>query len=899
MAEQLTKLNPARDLQCYFQEPSAIAAISGASASGFTVSGCWRQQFDWAVVEWNRDNVFEHPTLRNLPDGDLSGVQLSYQEARTNCIALDSALYPTVEWPYLRVWADASGIETLYDVPLRNYATPIGTYTAASVQFTLQGSPTAGDYIELAWLDQHFNYLIASGDTLVTAINNLAAAITANKSTGLVTATASGTEITLTYQAGAGSNANRIGVYGTVHGSGTESWAPSAANFAGGISPQQWTINLNFSSLVDKNGTSVPTTAVRKMRWTWSADLQPGTFQRSEFSVAITNWTVSGTKLQYCVAGPGSRRVEDDSTTIAYQGAWSKGVGNYSGGSIHWTTTPGDRLSCSYQANASHTLYLGSRLIADGGRVSVQVDGGAPVVFNLQLSGEDVLVRLVVMQSVAQGTHSITLTHSGAAGGNVFFDFLEIAYPSAALPIAGGMPQTALATDWDTDHSIALPPERTSWLISKLGFHGRVNHYAGALWFYELALSQNTYASGTVTFSGSPEFGKTTTVTISGTTISHLNLIGDTASSVAQCFAQLINAGSTGVWAQANGPVLTITGRAIGSAGNAITLSAATNSSAFGAALSAAALSGGVDGVWLTDLTASPRINRAARDWSTAYFQALMGYGISVTTSFSMELGNGDDSIATNIAQRYPDGTPAWLNTPALQTNFGPVSTAFWKEVYLEMAGLMAGAGVTPYLQFGEVQWWYFANASGMPFYDSYTTGAFQAQYGRPMATITSQNADPSAFPSETAFLPQLIGQFTGTIMTYVRQTYTNTRFEVLYPTDVNDTPLNHLINFPLAAWTAANLDSLKTENFTYTAERNLDLALESIELPMQLGFARSQSSHLIGISDYTTPWSKEQRLASGQQLDSVVLFALDQFCLIGYRLPLETAPRRARFMGH
>jgi len=92
--EQLTKLRPDRDLQCYFQRPSAAAALSGASASGFNVSGSWRQQFDWAVIEWNRDNVFEHPLLRNLPDGDLSGLVLSYEETRTNCIAMDSVLFP-------------------------------------------------------------------------------------------------------------------------------------------------------------------------------------------------------------------------------------------------------------------------------------------------------------------------------------------------------------------------------------------------------------------------------------------------------------------------------------------------------------------------------------------------------------------------------------------------------------------------------------------------------------------------------------------------------------------------------------------------------------------------------------------------------------------------------------
>src|SRR3954447_20223150 len=118
MPEQLQKLSPHRDLQCFFFQPSAVAALSGASATGFTVSGTWRQQFDWAVIEWNRDNVFEHPLLRNLPDGDLSGLTLSYEETRENCIHLDSSLFHTVDWPTLRVWAEADGVENIYFVPL-------------------------------------------------------------------------------------------------------------------------------------------------------------------------------------------------------------------------------------------------------------------------------------------------------------------------------------------------------------------------------------------------------------------------------------------------------------------------------------------------------------------------------------------------------------------------------------------------------------------------------------------------------------------------------------------------------------------------------------------------------------------------------------------------------------
>jgi hypothetical protein len=166
------------------------------------------------------------------------------------------------------------------------------------------------------------------------------------------------------------------------------------------------------------------------------------------------------------------------------------------------------------------------------------------------------------------------------------------------------------------------------------------------------------------------------------------------------------------------------------------------------------------------------------------------------------------------------------------------------------------------------------------------------------MAVITSQNADPASYPNECAFLPGLIGQFTQTIMAFVRQSVPTTKFEVLYPPDVNNTPLNKLINYPTSYWTPANLACLKTENFTYTGDRNLDMARQSIELPGELGFPPSQSSHLVGISDYTTPWAKERNLALAAGVESVVLFALDQFCLIGYALPLDGRNARVVFLG-
>ena len=105
-------------------------------------------------------------------------------------------------------------------------------------------------------------------------------------------------------------------------------------------------------------------------------------------------------------------------------------------------------------------------------------------------------------------------------------------------------------------------------------------------------------------------------------------------------------------------------------------------------------------------------------------------------------------------------------------------------------------------------------------------------------------------------------------------------------------------INYPASYWTPAALACLKTENFTYTGDRNLDKAKASIEVPAAFGFPAAQSSHLVGIGEYTTPWQKEWALAIAEGVESVVLFALDQFCLIGYSLPLDRGATRSAFMG-
>ncbi len=898
MSETLEKLRADRDLQCYFFRPSAIAALSNAGPTGFTVSGTWRQQFDWTVIEWNRDNVFEHRLLRNLPDGDLSSLTLSYRETRTNCILMDSKLFPTVDWPYLRIWADdAGGQEQLYRVRLADYATPTqGSFVAAQATFTLQGTLTVGDVAELSWLDEHYFRTIASGDTIASVLQNLASDITVLSST--VSATSSPTDITLT-NLEAGEEGSNLGIVGTVSGAQTEAWSPVSQTMSGGASPTEWQVDIDFGTVLDENSMAIPTQKVRKMRWTYAAALQQGPYSRSEFDVVVSNWSVSGTNRSYKVADP-KGRVFEDNTGAVYVGSWIEKGGNFSGGTIHLTDQVGDNVTVTYTSQFSHRLFLGSRRALDAGIVSVTVDSQPAQVFDLYIADEDFLLKLD-LGTYDAGTHTAVATLTGAnpaasPGSDFFFDYVEEVVEAPTVNAEVARPTETLATDWDTDHSVALAPERVAWNINMLGFHGRANHYTGAILFYELTNIGNVYAQGTVTFQGTPVFSQNVQVVIDGSIFNRLTLSTDTNESITKSFEFLINNGSTGVWASSSGNVLTIHARGLGTAGNAITLSASPTSGGFQAVASGSTLSGGADGQWLTDTTSAPRLNRAARDWHRAYFIALDGYGIEATASFSMELSHGDSSLAAGIAQRYPDG-PVVLNTPALQTNFSPTSLDFWKQVYLEMAQLQDEAQATPYLQFGEVQWWYFPNSAGMTFYDDYTKTEFQNQYGRAIHVFTSNTESPDPHPEEAAFLPGLIGTFTQAIRDFVKATYPQAKFEVLYPHDVNDFALTRPINYPDSDWTPANLDVLKTENFTYTGARNLDKAVESIRFPQDKGFPRNRAAHLVGVFNSSEPWNWERRLCRAELVESVVFWAFDQFSIISYRLPLSEGIRRSRFV--
>src|SRR5690348_13903342 len=232
---------------------------------------------------------------------------------------------------------------------------------------------------------------------------------------------------------------------------------------------------------------------------------------------------------------------------------------------MHYTTTPGDSVSCIYRLSHLDQLYLCTSNAFHGVQAAITIDNNPILTETLLIAGEDVLVRVSLGNLSCSVPHTITITHAGGAGSYLYFDFLELAVPTASLPVTAAKTTMTLATDWDTDHSIALAPERTAWMIQSLGFIGRANHYAGALWHYELLPQGYTYASATVQFAGVPTGSTITTLTIgligsttAPTAIQHLILFGDTLASIAKAFELEINSGYTAIWAQASGNVLTI-----------------------------------------------------------------------------------------------------------------------------------------------------------------------------------------------------------------------------------------------------------------------------------------------------------------------------------------------------
>src|SRR5258708_28119561 len=123
---------------------------------------------------------------------------------------MDSDLYPTVDWPFLRVWAGDNGAEVIYYVPLKAHATAIqGSYQCAFADFTLSGTVTGGDYAGLAFFSEHYTYQMLGGDTIASTVQALVDSI--NAFSTVLKATRTGSTIRVYYTGGASIAASTAG----------------------------------------------------------------------------------------------------------------------------------------------------------------------------------------------------------------------------------------------------------------------------------------------------------------------------------------------------------------------------------------------------------------------------------------------------------------------------------------------------------------------------------------------------------------------------------------------------------------------------------------------------------------------------------------------------------------
>jgi hypothetical protein len=419
-----------------------------------------------------------------------------------------------------------------------------------------------------------------------------------------------------------------------------------------------------------------------------------------------------------------------------------------------------------------HDIYVGTRLDTTCGIMTGTLDGGAPVTLDCYYPAATTSqTRRLLFSGVAAGQHEIVITLSGnknasSQGWYFYFDFLECAVASDVPDPVVTTTAVAVATDFDTDNTNKLSPQRLVWNIQKLGLVGEIDHYCGVFWWKQAVASNPSYPQCTVTFSGNWNDQDVVWLHVGGSAIGKTVFGGqDSSPTIARHFANFINAIFDGVW-----------------------------------------------------------------------------------------------------------------------------------------AGLMLAAGLTPKLQFGEILWWFQANAAGMAFYDADTQAAAQSALGRALAPFHTPNDDPSINGyADADFLRTRLFNYVAAIQSYVLSQYSAAVFELLWPMDVNDPDnckLLRYINLP-SQWTArsgSGFDTFLIEGYQYPGiNHNLDQATRCASYARkEFAWDQAHCRYLMGLYYGTWPWLREFVNASRLGLPAIKLWAYDHVCLYAWPIPLPTSDDRS-----
>jgi hypothetical protein len=689
----------------------------------------------------------------------------------------------------------------------------------------------------------------------------------------------------------AGSDGNSLRMYSVSKNDHLTTTSDTAV-FAGGSSNATWRIILDFGALNMRE--------IRQMWLTFAPPLANGSqFEDTEWQAEFTNWTVTGsdTTRALKVAGPGSVRIEEDDSWCKYTGTWTDETGFFSEGFAKHASTPNSSVTVKYACSSAHDLYLGTSLYSDRAAVAVQLDGGAETALDCRLAAEPAVnTRRKIRSMVAPGEHAVTIRV--ASPGNFYFDFLEAAIPTDVPDPLPTRTNVSPALDYSTDHTFKLSPDRLLWIFDGLGYAGPMNEYIGVFWWNQRKREGASFPQVNVVFGGTFAAGDQVFINIGGQECGKSVFPGENGAVIARHFEFFINANYVGVWAKATGDSLAITARSPKPA-YSYTFSARVENAAgsSGFVSQNGALTGGQPGRWMVDPAQSPALNRGARDWHADFFRQCKTRNREIFVSSSMELVNPPEGFGAV----FPDG-----QTVETDVGFGTLKSThcafvqsvreYQIKVFECIAGLMSAADLTPTLQLGEYLWWFFTNHGGMAFYHPEIVSAAQAALGRPLHRFTQPTDNPSVNGSADAtFLRNRLRDHVSAIMTAVRAVYPSTKFELLFPYDVNypepagihqlGGALNRFINLPVEWESKATcqLDRIKTEALDFGAwSRNLDLARNAIELPMLLGWPKDSVRHLVPVFRCGYAWEKELAIATSAGVDAVNLWAFDHVCIFG-----------------
>jgi hypothetical protein len=703
-----------------------------ATSTSFKVSGSFRDQADFGVVEfWNADNVLEYYKIRYLPDFDFTGMDLSFDVQYSRGLRpLDSRLFDSIGTSKLQYIAQdgTTGAVPLKDHATYlsgTYTTAKGTLQATTApgsyievwfqNFLYPGTDADAltdirDYINgTDWTSVNPSTAIMASVTADTmtikaarfgTVDTSGTAVTwrsGDKFSGLIPGMEfyiSGTEyykvdsvtdpehLVLQTSAGAHSDDPYLGEQPGFEGNFISLYAvcfsatcdKNDIPLADGDSGAVWSVDLNFDDLaVDYPGIDTP----RVLWMTLGPELADSASFDNHVSVVLggsydfeadfTNWTVTGGSrtLSFNDYTKGFRLCSDEKG-LRYTGTWARVDGFYCRGSLQGTSISGSAVEYTYKASATHDLYVWTVVGASGGDWDVTIDGDSATTTSTLQAGQDITTRRLLRSGVSAGVHTVRLENH--SGGSTWFDSVEIVVPRADVPDPVEMSEHSFATDYDTDATLRLPPQRLVWNFDRLGFTGDVNHYEGVFFWNERQKKAGTgnIACQVVTFGGSWttgegvffEIGDETATTTIGKYVSY----GTDGALIAKHFREFINETFVGVYATQATNVLTVCNR---TPFFRFTVTNWTTDSGGGTIGVSGDLLQGSEGIWEVNTTTTPVITKGAKDWLDDYLGELQASGRTATVTFGFELLNppDDPGISAIWSARYPDGVRVLTST--------------------------------------------------------------------------------------------------------------------------------------------------------------------------------------------------------------------------------------------